>query len=138
MMLKLKSILRRYVETQRRYNLSTLLRIWFIISPVIFAGNIFLYTLPAEFILDSTPRCIFKMTTGEECYSCGMSRGFIKSSEFKFAEAAEFNRGAPVLFLAGFINSVIFLFFLIFRFSVFKQFINEFRQSYIKKEFHKK
>ena len=81
--------------------------VWFIISYLLFLLFIVLYSFDGQFILHYTPTCYSVKYYNLPCMLCGMSRAFIKISEFKFSEAYSLNKGSLYLFFTFFINLVL-------------------------------
>lgn len=89
------------------------LRIWLIISTMILVGVVLIYILPSQCILDAAPKCAYKVLFNRECYSCGMTRGFIEASKFHIESANNLNKAAFTLFLLCLLNSIVFIIFVI-------------------------
>ena len=74
-----------------------------IVWALLTAATMVLFVLTAiledDLVLRYTPTCYSVKYRGVECAFCGMSRAFLRISEFRFQEAASFNRGS--LFVAG-------------------------------------
>ena len=45
-----------------------------------------------------SPPCPTLQATGEECHSCGLTRGFCAMSRLRLSDALRFNRAAPWLY----------------------------------------
>ena len=42
--------------------------------------------------------CLFKLTTGKECWNCGMTRAFLSIIHFNFKDAYNFNKNVVIIF----------------------------------------
>lgn len=91
--------------------------VWIILSIFIFAILILSFFFPYTF-MDISPVCVSKSVYGAECFMCGMTRAFIEISSGRFSEAFNLNKLSLILFSVFFINSVIFISYIIKTISV--------------------
>lgn len=57
-----------------------------------------LFLLPYNYFDQRGPVCIVTLLTKNPCYGCGMTRACMRLIHFRFAEAADFNKLAFIVF----------------------------------------
>jgi hypothetical protein len=83
--------------------------VWTIISVVSIFFFVSLFVFDKNNILDFSPICKSVELYNVECLLCGMTRAFIKCSEFRFTEAYKLNNGSIFLYTLLLFNSLFFI-----------------------------
>ena len=68
---------------------------------------LFYYLLPIEDLGNKYTICLYKIFTGNECITCGITRGFWCILHFDFNKALQYNKYSLILFIPtviGFIS----------------------------------
>ena len=78
---------------------------WVIISVVVLLIQIAPLILQEEFLLSLTPTCELKKI-GQECFLCGMTKGFIDISKGDFSGAYQVNNFSIYLYLIFCLNII--------------------------------
>ena len=92
-----------------------ILIVWTVITIISFLIIIFPLCADRQTVLKNSPTCISKSRFNIECCLCGMTRAFIEISNGNISSAISFNKGSIPLFFIILLNSVLYIFYLIFR-----------------------
>ena len=84
-----------------------LANVWIVVSVGALLALAAPFLLPADVILRLAPICLSRAQFGVECPSCGMTRAFLAIAGGDLAEASALNRGAPWLYGACVVNTVL-------------------------------
>lgn len=82
--------------------------VWIFYSTMIAALLFALMLIPREQLLNNTPVCESLASTGNECFACGMTRGFASISEVDIDGANSANKGSVYVFGIFVLNTLIF------------------------------
>lgn len=93
--------------------IAAVLIVWMIISIITTIVLIISFFIEKQAVLQLTPTCISKSQFNIECSLCGMSRAFIKISNYEFSEAYNLNNGSIFVYLSFLLNSLIFIIYAI-------------------------